>query len=103
LLDLREALQAALHLAERHPLAVDLHQVVLAPVEVEPSALVHPRQVARPEPAVAVAAADRHAPAAGRGDLVRPARPLRNPPPPPPGPPSPRRARWPSPCRLRRC
>src|SRR6185503_11480689 len=61
-LDLGEGLEAALDLAERDPLALDLDDV-LAAGQVEAAGAVELAEVAGPEPAVAVALAD--------GDLDR--------------------------------
>ena len=69
-LDLGERLQAALDLAERDALAVDLHQVVLASGDGQASVLVELSEVAGAEPAVRADAADRDAVVAlGQVDL----------------------------------
>src|SRR4051812_8208189 len=60
-LDLREGFQAALDLAQRHALAVDLHEIVLAARDGEAAVLVDLAEIARAVPAVAAGAADRDA------------------------------------------
>ena len=56
--DLREGLEAAFDLTERHPLAVDLDQVVLAPRDRDPPGFVLLAEVARSKPPVGREATD---------------------------------------------
>src|SRR5438094_261284 len=58
-LDLRERLEAALDLAERDALAIDLDDVVLATGQLEPAGLVELAEIAGAQPAALVDRADR--------------------------------------------